>query len=86
MFLFILITFHSILGDFLSFWTNPEIQDGGLRWLPFGNDYTIITLWRHSLMMQMSKETFSDYLPSNSHFHSFYILRVMFIEDKKNPV
>ena len=29
MFLFLLITFDFILGDFLRFWTNPEIQAGG---------------------------------------------------------
>ena len=28
MFVFVVITFDSILGDFLRFWTNPEIQDG----------------------------------------------------------
>ena len=26
-FLFVLITFDSILGDFLRFWTNPQIQE-----------------------------------------------------------
>ena len=31
MFLFVLITFDSILRDLLRFWTNPEIQDGGPR-------------------------------------------------------
>ena len=41
--LFVLITLESILGDFLRFWTNPEIQDGGRRWPPFRNNYTIIT-------------------------------------------
>ena len=43
MFLFVLITFDTTLGDFLRFSTNPEIQDGGPRWLPFRNDYAIIT-------------------------------------------
>ena len=43
MFLFVLITFHSILGDFLRFQTNPEIQDGGPRWPPFGNDYAMFS-------------------------------------------
>ena len=43
MFLFVWITFDSILGDLWRFWTNPEIQDCGRRWIPFRNDYTIIT-------------------------------------------
>ena len=42
-FLFVLIDFDPILDDFLRFWTNPEIQDGGPRWPPFRNDYAIIT-------------------------------------------
>ena len=41
--LFVLITFDSVLSDFLRFWTNKEIQDGGPRWPPFRNDYAIIT-------------------------------------------
>ena len=41
--LFVLITFDPILNDFLRFWTNPEIQDGGQGWPPFKNDYAIIT-------------------------------------------
>ena len=36
-FLFVLITFDPILDDFLRFWINPEIQDGGPRWPPFRN-------------------------------------------------
>ena len=43
MFLFSLITFEPILGGFLRFWTNPEIQDGGPGWLPFRSGYAIIT-------------------------------------------
>ena len=43
LFVFVLINFDSVLGDFLRSWTNPEIQDGGPRWPPFKNDYAIIT-------------------------------------------
>ena len=43
MILFVLITFDSILGDFLRFWANPEIQDGGPIRPPLRNDYAIIT-------------------------------------------
>ena len=42
-FLFVLITFELILDGFWRIWNNPEIQDGGLRWPPFRNDYAIIT-------------------------------------------
>ena len=42
-FLFVLITFKPNLDGFWRIWTNPEIQDGGPRWPPFRNDYTIIT-------------------------------------------
>ena len=42
-FLFVLITFESILDGFLRFWTSPEIRDGGPRLPPFRNDYTITT-------------------------------------------
>ena len=38
MFLFVLITFDSILGDFLRFSLN-----GGPRWPPFRDYYAIIT-------------------------------------------
>ena len=61
MFLFVLITFDSILGDFLRFWTNLEIQVGGPRWPPFRNDYAIITSC-DAIMMRTSKETISDVL------------------------
>ena len=40
-FLFDLITFEPILDGCLRSWINLEIQDGGPRWPPFGNDYAI---------------------------------------------
>ena len=42
-FLFVLITSEPISDGYLSFWTSPEIQDGGPRCTPFGNYYAIIT-------------------------------------------
>ena len=57
MLLFVLITFDMILGDFLRFFTNPEIQDGGPRWPLFINSGS-----RHHLMMRTSKATFSGVL------------------------
>ena len=78
MFLFVLITFDSILGDFLRFWTNPEIQDGGPRWPPFRNDYAIITSCDViALGCGRQRRHFRTYyLPSTSRCHSFYILGV----------
>ena len=43
MFLFVFITLKPILHGFLRIWANPEIQDGGTKWLPFRNDYAIMT-------------------------------------------
>ena len=60
MFLFVSITFDPILDDFLRFWSNPEVQDGGPRWPSFRIDYAIIT----SCDVITSKETFSDVQPS----------------------
>ena len=63
MVLFVFITFDSILGDFLRFWTNPEIQDGGPRWPPFRNDYAIITSCDViAPRCGRQKETFSEIL------------------------
>ena len=78
MFLFVFITSDSILGDFLTFLTNPEIQDGGPRWSPFRNNYAIITSCDViALWCRRERRQFQTYcLPSKSHCHSFYILGV----------
>ena len=97
MFLFVLITFDSILGDIMRFWTNPEIQDGGPRWPPLRNDYAIFTSCNiiASRCVRHRRHFRTYYLPFNSRFLSFYILGVTegggpnpsppVVEDQKKP-
>ena len=78
MFLFLFITFDPILDDFLRFWTNLEIQDGGSRWPKIRNDYAIITSRDviTSSCGHRRRHFQTYYLPSKSRCHSLNILGV----------
>ena len=88
-FLFVLIAFDPILDDFFRIWTNSEIQDGGPRWPPFRNDYTIITSSFHDADVKRDIFRRTMYLPS------LVVIAVIFselrtlipvVEDQKSPV
>ena len=77
-FLLVLIIFEPILDGFLRIWRNPEIQDGGPRWPPFGNDCAIVTSCDVITSCGRQRRHFQTYyLPYKSRCHSFYILGVM---------
>ena len=70
--------------------TNPEIQDGGPRWPPFGNGYAIITSCDviTSQWGRQRRHFQTYYLPSKCRCHSFYMERAEpppppIVEDQK---
>ena len=76
-FLFVLITFEPILDDFLRFWKNPEIQDGGPRWLPFRSDYVLL---RHETSSAHDAEVKGDTFSRTIYPPSLAVIAFIFSE------
>ena len=90
--------FEPILDGFLRFWKTWEIQDGWPRWLPFRNDYAIITSCDviASWSQRQRRHFQTYYTPSKSHYRRFIFSELRrggrnppptpATEDKKSPV
>ena len=75
-FLFVFITFDSILGGFLRAWTNPEIEDGGPRWPPF----RITQLLRHVTSSPHDADVKGDIFRRTIYPPSLVVIALMFSE------